>query len=113
MFTKSQESATPGGPSSSELIDEEECTDTDFVFIRKFCSVSDFMQRVRTLDNVLDSIESFTSEVASHQKKPVAAGDSASANALIDNQFEAQEEYKNDDDELQSELNICCICMDR
>ena len=65
QFTKSKEEGTPD---PSKLLDDVECTDSDFVFIRKFCSVSDFLQRVRTLDNVLETIESFTSEVASYQK---------------------------------------------
>lgn len=34
----------------------------EVINIRKFRSVTEFMERVRSLDNVLESIESFSSE---------------------------------------------------
>jgi len=46
---------------SSSIVTNEEA---EIVFIRKFCSVSNFLEGVRSLDSTLDAIESFTNEVS-------------------------------------------------
>ena len=67
--------------------------------IRQFNSVNVFMNRVRSLDTVLENIESFSSKVSAERA--------------------SQEELKASDQQLieesrqSSELNICCICLDR
>ena len=45
-----------------------------FVFIRKFESVSNFMEKVRSLDTVLENIESFSSEVRRINKSGINTG---------------------------------------
>ena len=67
QFTRASERAvvTP-----SQLINEQELqnaeqedSESEFVFIRKFQSVTQFVERVRSLDTVLENIESFSTEV--------------------------------------------------
>ena len=44
-------------------VEREEDSECEFVFIRKFQSVNEFVERVRSLDTVLENIESFSLEV--------------------------------------------------
>ena len=51
-----------------------------FVFIRKFESVSNFMDKVRSLDTVLENIESFSSEVRRINKSGVGENTPSGSN---------------------------------
>lgn len=56
------------GASSAEHLESDTSLSSpskaDFVYIRKFHSVNDFMDRVRTLDTVLENIDSFCAEAS-------------------------------------------------
>lgn len=53
-----------------------------FVFIRKFESVSNFMEKVRSLDTVLENIESFSSEVRRINKSGIGENTPSGSNDL-------------------------------
>ena len=63
-----EEPYTPSPPTvptdADQTVSEQSlAAEAAFVFIRKFESVSHFMEKVRSLDTVLENIESFSSEV--------------------------------------------------
>ena len=71
-YTKSSESMQKDGndiSSSLDLSEETPRNEEDFIFIRKFASVADFIKRVRTLDTVLENIESFSLSVYGNGSK--------------------------------------------
>lgn len=96
--------------------------EAEFVFIRKFGSVSSFLERVRQLDNTLDNIESFTQEVmqlkvnnrsADEQARPALIDNRAADGAGKDCLLVDAPGIAAHDAAPDSELNICCICLDR
>lgn len=118
----------PTSDATSET-EENQDDDCEFIFIRKFRSVADFVERVRTLDTVLENIESFTSDVNS-STTPTASrpsplliedlpGAKSPTQAASQQIVEEPEQTTPDclspynNEPRKSEINICCICMER
>ena len=112
------------------------------MFIRKFRTVNDFMDRVRSLDTVLENIESFSSEVKQingrRDPKPqsnlvtpdlspqlLATGSGLKRGShrvtFTESDLEGavmeadnwSESNRGEEPVGTSELNICCICIER
>lgn len=76
-YTKSPESIQKeeNDVISNSLILSEETPkyEEDFIFIRKFATVAEFIKRVSTLDTVLENIESFSLSVYGNSSKSSSA----------------------------------------
>ena len=83
----------------------------EVINIRKFRSVTEFMERVRSLDNVLESIESFSSDFRLQQTQSRNEDANEPAGLIVEEV--KQPEAVDSADERISEINTCCICMDR